>query len=247
VKTHRPHSDSLKQQEAHAGFFSGCLDILPMAVGAAPFGVIIGAMAIQAGLEPWEIVFMGAVVFAGAAQFIALDMWTSALLPGSVALAIIGTTLMVNLRHILMGAAAAPHIRGITPWVRYPYLYVMADETWAMTIRRARVNNDLGPAYLAGLALPFYLNWLVWSYVGTQIGDVINDPAVYGFDFVFTAVFVTLIFGFWKADRHLLPIIVSAMIALLAREVLPGTWYIFAGSVAGVLTAIITYREPSHE
>jgi 4-azaleucine resistance transporter AzlC len=231
----------------HAGFLSGFLDIAPMAVGAAPFAIIVGAMAVQAGFEPWEIVFMGAAVFAGAAQFIALDMWESTVLPVSLALAIVGTTLMVNLRHILMGAAAAPYIRDVTPWVRFPFLYVMADENWAMALKRGRVDGHIGAAYLAGISFPFYINWLIWSYIGTQVGDIIEDPAVYGFDFVFTAVFLSLIFGFWKADRHLLPIISSALVALLTRELLPGTWYIFAGSIAGVLTAIVTHRNPSHE
>lgn len=225
---------------APAGFMAGFLDISPLMVGAAPFAIIIGAMAVQAGLEPWEIVFMGAAVFAGAAQFIALDMWTTALLPISAALAIVGTTLMVNLRHILMGAAAAPHIRNVPGFARYSFLYVMADENWAMALKRARRDGNIGSAYLTGLSFPFYVNWIIWSYIGTQIGDVISEPAVYGFDFVFTAVFVSLIVGFWQVDRQLSPIISSALFALVAREVLPGSWYILVGSIAGVIIAIIT-------
>ena len=103
---------------AQAGFTAALIDIFPMLIGMVPFGLIVGTMGKQAGLETWELMLMSSAVFAGASQFIALDMWTTPL----PALAIIGTTLMVNLRHVLMGAAAAPHIKGLPSLPRYIFL-----------------------------------------------------------------------------------------------------------------------------
>ena len=223
---------------ARGSFAAGVIHMLPMTLAAAPFGLIVGAMGRQVGLETWELLFMSAAVFAGAAQFIALEMWTAPL----PALAIIGTVLMVNLRHILMGAAIAPHIKGLSGWAKFPYLYAMADETWAMSLRSAIAEGHITSAYLMGLTVPFYINWLFWSYLGTQIGDLIRDPAVFGFDFVFTAVFITLVFGFWRHNRQLAPIVASALVALLVRELVPGSWYIFIGSLAGVLAALVTFK-----
>ncbi len=221
-----------------AGFFAGFMNMLPMTIAAMPFGLIVGAMGTQAGLETWELMFMSAAVFAGASQFIALEMWAQPL----PALAIISTTLLVNSRHILMGAAAAPHIKGVPRWARWPYLYTMADETWAVSLRRASSDGHVSAAYLMGLAVPFYANWQIWSYTGARLGSFIDNPAAWGFDFVFTAVFLTLIFGFWKHDRRLAPILASAAVALLAHEALPGTWYIFIGSMAGVAVAFFTFK-----
>ncbi len=185
---------------------------------------------------------MSSAVFAGASQFIALEMWGNPL-PGAV---IIGTTLMVNLRHILMGAAAHQHVRHLPPLTRYVFLFAMADENWAMAMRKSMTTKSAGSklsaGYVLGLTVPFYLNWQLWSFAGTQLGDLIKDPTELGFDFVFTAVFLTLIFGFWKSDRRLLPIIASACVALMTREFLPGTWYIFMGSLAGVAAAALSYK-----
>ncbi len=225
--------------KTRVGFGAGVVDILPMLVGMVPFGLLVGAMGTQAGLDVWEVVLMSSAVFAGASQFIALDMWTSPL----PALALIGTTFLVNLRHVLMGAAAAPHIKSLPVWVRYPFLYAMADENWAMAIRKISMDKKIAAGYLMGLTIPFYLNWQIWSYAGTQLGGLIADPRMFGFDFVFTAVFICLILGFWKHDRRLTPILASAVAALVAANILPGTWYIFIGSIVGVSVAAITYKQ----
>ena len=219
-------------------FLAGIIDIFPMLIGMVPFGLIVGTMGKQAGLESWELMLMSSTVFAGASQFIALDMWQTPL-PG---MAIIGTTLMVNLRHVLMSASASPHIRTLPPVTRYIFICAMADENWAMFMRRAMSSKKLVAAYVIGLTVPFYLNWQLWSFLGTQLGDLIKDPVTLGFDFVFTAVFITLVHGFWKVDRRVSPIIASACIALIAHDLLPGTWYIFLGSLGGIAAVAISYK-----
>jgi len=220
-----------------ATFSKGLVDVLPLIVGLIPFGLLVGAIGVQNGLEPLEVSLMSLIVFAGAAQFIAIDMWGHA-----AGLTIIATTLLVNLRHLLMGASARPHIVAMPRWLKWPFLYIMADENWATVMRRARTQGDLTPAYVAGASIPFYVVWQATCFAGTRIGNVIGDPALWGFDFVFTAVFVTLVFGFWHVDRRLSPIVASAAAALAAERFLPGSWYILIGGIAGVVAAIATFR-----
>ena len=85
-------------------FNAGARDIIPMMVGAAPFGVIFGTLVASGPLHLWHGQLMSLVVFAGSAQFIALG-----LIPGHASLAVIwATTLVVNLRHVLYSATLAP-------------------------------------------------------------------------------------------------------------------------------------------
>jgi len=58
-------------------------------------------LAQKAGLSPLEIGLMSVFVFAGSAQFIAVSMISA----GSAPLAIIMTTFVVNLRHLLMSSS----------------------------------------------------------------------------------------------------------------------------------------------
>jgi hypothetical protein len=75
----------------------------PICLGYLPIGTAFGVLAQKAGLTPLQIGLMSIMVFAGSAQFIAVSM----LAVGASAPAIIATTFVVNLRHVLMSSALA--------------------------------------------------------------------------------------------------------------------------------------------
>src|SRR3546814_17249234 len=58
-------------------FAAGAFTILPLLVAVAPFGLLLGTLAAQKGLSPLETALMGATVFAGASQFVAVEIWTT--------------------------------------------------------------------------------------------------------------------------------------------------------------------------
>ena len=60
----------------HHEFTQGAGDMLPMLLGAIPFGIIFGSLAGAAGLDPWQTQGMSLLVFAGSAQFIAISLLT---------------------------------------------------------------------------------------------------------------------------------------------------------------------------
>jgi predicted branched-subunit amino acid permease len=90
---------------------AGYLAMLPLWLGAAPFGVIYAVNAVAAGLTPAQILAMSLLVFAGASQFTAVSMIAA----GAGPLAITLTTLVLNARHLLMSASLLPHVRGPEP------------------------------------------------------------------------------------------------------------------------------------
>ena len=73
----------------------------PICLGYVPIGMAFGVLAQKAGLTPLQIGLMSIMVFAGSAQFIAVSMLTG----GASVPAIITTTFVVNLRHVLMSSA----------------------------------------------------------------------------------------------------------------------------------------------
>ena len=54
----------------------GLRDIAPVMVAAAPIGVLFGAVAASKGLSVAEVALMSVLVFAGGAQFAAIEMWS---------------------------------------------------------------------------------------------------------------------------------------------------------------------------
>ena len=88
--------------------------------------------------------------------------------------------------------------------------------------------------------------WLVWtsaSLAGAIAGRSLGDPAAYGFDFAFSAMFIAILAGFWRGPRTGAVLAMSALAAALAKLVIPGAWYIVIGGGAGVLVAALLHGE----
>lgn len=215
---------------SRVGLMAGIRSSLPLMVGTFAYGLVFGVLARQTGLSLLEAVLMSALVNAGSSQFVALDMWHGSL---SV-LAITFTTLVVNLRHLLMGAAFAPWLRDLPQRLLYPTLFFMGDENWALTVReREQGGRDGG--FLLGSGLAFYVAWTSSAAVGYLAAATIPDPASWGLDFAFTATFITLVVGLWKGRSTLLPWLAAAIVALIAERMFGGKWYILLGGLAGSL------------
>lgn len=213
-----------------AGFALGVRRTLPLAVSAGAFAAVFGVLARQAGLSPLEAALMSGLVFAGASQFVALQMWV---LPLPI-FALIFTTLIVNLRHILMGASLRPWLSKLPPSRVYTSLFFMTDETWALTIRE-RADGLRDAAFMLGSGITLFISWVGGTIVGSLAGAALRaeDLAAWGLDFMFAAVFTALLAGLWRGKGDILPWSVAAVAALLVRWWVPGTWYILAGGIAG--------------
>ena len=102
----------------------------PICLGYVPIGMAFGVLAQKAGLTPFQIGLMSILVFAGSAQFIAVSMLTG----GASAPAIIATTFVVNLRHVLMSSALAIYLRTAHRGLLALFAYGVTDESFAVNL-----------------------------------------------------------------------------------------------------------------
>ncbi|WP_248304488.1 AzlC family ABC transporter permease [Breoghania sp. L-A4] len=184
-----------------------------------------------------EISLMSAIVFAGSAQFVAVDIWSS---PAPWA-ALGFSALLINMRHVLMSASIAPKMGGFHPAARILGLFFLADEIWALSEARA-ARERFTPAFYFGLITVFYVFWNFWSVLGALIGPALGDPVDTGFDFAFTAIFIALIVNFWKGPSTGAVLVASAATAALVHQLVAGPWYILAGAIAGMIAAALAWR-----
>jgi predicted branched-subunit amino acid permease len=103
---------------------------IPLLIGVFPFGLIYGALALNAGLSTAASQLMSSVVFAGSAQFITAQLVHEAT-PGFV---IVLTIAVVNLRHMLYSASLAPYIASLPARWKVLLSYLLTDEAYAPTI-----------------------------------------------------------------------------------------------------------------
>jgi 4-azaleucine resistance transporter AzlC len=210
------------------GFRRGMLATIPLLPGVVAFGLLYGMMARQVGFSPWQAWAMSLIVHAGSAQFAALGMW-----PVSGALAIILTTLVINLRHLLMGASLAPHLRGVSRPRRLLLALWMSDESYALTIA-AYQRGGGSQGYFLGANVGIYLAWTTSGLLGTLLGTAIPDPSRYGLDLVFPLGFLGLLMALVQDRIGLIVVVAAGGLSVVGRLLLPGAWSIL---VAGLLAS----------
>jgi branched chain amino acid efflux pump len=189
------------------------------------YGTVFGGLAVQAGLRAIEVWGMSLLVFAGASQFVAVPM----LAAGASPLAIVVTTYVVNMRHYLMAATLAPAFRGFSRGWLAVVAHLLNDESFAIAVAR---HNPPDPWVYIGSAAAICGAFLGGVVVGTQVGGLVADPARWGLDFAFPAVFLALVAVQLRRRADWLVALASAVVAVAIALVLPGNWHIVVAGVA---------------
>ena len=83
----------------HYAFARGAIAVIPLSLACAPWGLLAGSMAIDAQFTPLQAQGLSAIVFAGAAQLVAIGMVKS----GASLISIVLTTLLLTSQHLLYG------------------------------------------------------------------------------------------------------------------------------------------------
>jgi len=221
-------------------FYAGARACIPVVISVAAYGVVWGVLARGAGLSLLEVIMMSGLVFAGSAQFVALDLWSAT--PASLPIGpLILAALIVNLRYLLLTATLRP-LFGPGEQLRGALIMgIVSDETWAMTAgEMARGRGTV--AFLLGGGILAYGCWLATTVIGHSLGSAIDDPSRYGLDFAFTATFLALLLGMWKGKGDLIPWLVAALAAIISARLIPGSWYILVGGVVGSLAGAMAER-----
>lgn len=227
-------------------FLAGARACVPVAISVAAYGLVWGVLARGAGLSLLEVIMMSALVFAGSAQFVALDLWTTA--PAALPIgALVLAALIVNLRYLLLTATLRPlyPAKGLLGGAFS--MYLVTDENWAMTVA-AMARGQGSVAFLMGGGALAWMAWMCTNLVGYGLGSAIDDPARWGLDFAFTATFLALLLGMWKGRGDLVPWLVAALAAIVTSWLVEGSWHILVGGVVGSLVgAFLETRKNAHK
>ena len=231
--------DGTGQQSGKAALEArdGIADIAPAAIAAVPIGLLFGALATAKGLSVAEVALMSALVCAGGAQFAILELWSYPLPVAT----IVASTLLINLRHVLMGASLGPKTTTFRLWQRWLTFYALVDETWAFGERRAQ-SRPLSPAYFGAMGATLWINWVICTTIGAFAGSFLGDPTSIGADFAFTALFIGIVASLWRGPATAVPVIAAAVAGALTYRYIGTPWHVLAGAAAGIAAAALAWR-----
>lgn len=218
-------------------FAEGITGSFPLVPSVFVYATVWGGLARQAGLSLGEIALMCLIVTAGASQFVAVPM----LAAGAPPLAVIVTTYVVNMRHYLMAATLAPAFRGFPRRWLALIAHGVNDESFALAVAR---RNPPDPWFFLGSVAAVYGSFIAGALVGAVLGGLVSDPARYGLDFAFPAVFLALVAVQLKRRGDWAVAAGAALLALATAWRVPGSWHIvIAGLVASGLGTLVMRPE----
>lgn len=224
------------RQQKTGMLLRGARDTLPMLVGAAPFGMIFGALVATSPMLPWHGQLMSLTVYAGSSQFIAAGLVAS----HTGMLVIWLTTLIVNLRHMLYAATLLPHVAHLSARWRWLLGFLLTDETFAVVAgyhQRALSADEQRYAhwYFLGSGLAMYGNWQIWTLVGLLFGTLFPQLQNMGLDYAMVATFLAIV----VPQLSRIPQLAAALAAGSFAYLLQGMPYKL-GLMAAVLIGVLT-------
>lgn len=194
---------------------TGLTEALPLAIAIAAYGLSYGVLAIQVKFSWLDTLIMSALVFSGSVQMITVAM----LAAGGSLTSIVFTSVLLNLRNLLYGAALA---EGLAPAKKWKWLlaFGVSDEPFVLASSRFK-NHGPDPLYFGIVAGTFYLAWILSSLTGALIGNQI-DPQRWGLDLAFPITFTALLLPGLKDHPAIATAIAAAVIALGLEYLWPG-------------------------
>ena len=212
-----------------AAFRRGVRDVSPLLLGIAPFGVVAGIAAANAGLSALQALGMSVIVFAGAAQLAALELIDQ----GAPLTVIVVTAVVINLRMLMYSASIAPYFQSFTARVKGGLAYLLTDQAYALSISRYRSADGVDRvAYYLGAGGTLWLVWQITTLVGVfaQAGV----PEALGLEFAVPLVFLALLVPAMEDGPTTVAGLVGGAVAVVAAG-LPLNVGLLVGATAGII------------
>jgi predicted branched-subunit amino acid permease len=215
---------------AKSWFWRGARDSLPFIFVAGPFGLLFGVLAAEAGLDLTMIFTFSMTVFAGSAQFAALQL----LREDAPTLIILASALAVNLRVAMYSASLTPYLGGAPLWQRALAAYFTVDQSYSLSIVKFETEPAMTVpqrmAYFFGTSALIAPLWYTATLVGAVMGSQI--PESWALDFALPIAFLAMIGPMLRTPAHIAAALVSIVVAILAVGIPYNLGLLVAGAAA---------------
>ncbi|AWT35240.1 branched-chain amino acid permease [Deinococcus arenae] len=219
-----------------AAFGRGFRVMVPLWAGVVPFAVAYAVTARANGLSVWETSLMSVTVFAGASQFAAAGQFVAGGVPGvAAALALVGTTFVLNARHVLYGLSLSRQLP-LSRLQRAVAAQFLTDEAYGMVlVAGPRDPGGLSVGFLLGAELSLFAAWNAATLLGALAGAVLPDPDALGVGVIFPLAFLGLLVPLLLGRVAALVALASGLGAWGLGQLLPGGLVVLLVGVGGAL------------
>ncbi len=183
-------------------YFRGVRVAIPILIGYFPAAMTFGLIAKNMDIDLVHACLMSIMVYAGASQFMALNLIESGIATGEIVIA----TLLMNFRHFLMSASLCSKLQEGSRFL--PVIaFGITDETFAVASTR---EQKLSSGFLIGLESVVYSSWIAGTAVGHTLGRVLPHAIQRSLGIALYALFIAILVPAVKRSYT------AAVIALLS-------------------------------
>lgn len=169
---------------------------VPIFAGFLFLGMTYGIYMNVSGFSFWYPMFMSLTIFAGSAEFVAVNLLLGPFRPFQA----LAMTLMLNARHLFYGISMLDKYRG-TGLKKIYLIFGMCDESFSINCT-AEIPKDVDRGwFMFFVTLLNHLYWFSGAALGGLFGSFIHFNTE-GLDFVMTAMFVVIFMEQWMKEKH---------------------------------------------
>lgn len=238
-------TESLAEQEQlnpFQTFRKGVQVGIPITIGYVPVALTYGVLAAQSGLSVFELTMMSVFVFAGASQFMGVNMIAA----GVSAMEIIVATFVLNLRHFVMSLSLMNEFRHHIPLKgRLGLSLMLTDEAFAVSsMHKEKKSLKHGVLFFIGIYVSGYLSWVGGSFAGGILGEVIPEQLSQSMGIALYAMFIGLLVPSVKKEMKFgLIALIAMLVNVGANNLVTSGWAIVIGIIVGGFSGVFLLKE----
>ncbi|HHX69762.1 MAG: AzlC family ABC transporter permease [Miniphocaeibacter sp.] len=211
---------------------------LPVGIGYISIAIAFGLLARNSGLTLLDTFLFSAMVFAGASQFMAIEL----IVAGVPTLGIAISVFLLNLRLLVMATSLGVKMEKVNKKSIPLVGFLLTDESFSVL---SFTRETISTAYAIFVELIPYLFWVGFTVIGYLVGDILPEKLKMSLEIGLTAMFIALLIPSLK--KNLKGIVVSLIaaliyIAIFYLNILPTGWDIVVGILLSTLIGYILIR-----
>lgn len=192
-------------------FYRGMKRFFPISFGVLPFGLIVGTIASNNGLNTLETFFFNFFIFAGASELAAFELLSK----NAPIFIIVLTCVVINLRFIIYSASLAPMVSKLNFFQKIICAYLITDQSYALVVSESDKlkNNSEKLAFYLGASFLMLIVWDLSVIAGAVFGNI--APKSWELDFIIPIAFMSLVIPNLKNRRLVYVAIFSSVMSVV--------------------------------
>ena len=214
-------------------FVRGMRDGIPICLGYFAVSFALGIAGRGVGMNAVQAFVMSLTMVASAGQFAAITLISA----GAGIIEMITTTVVVNLRYLLMSCSLTQKLSPETKLLhRLALSYCMTDEIFGLSIS---VDGFLRPVYTYGITMISVSGWCLGTVLGVVAGNILPALVTNALGVAMYGMFLAIIIPPAKENHFLGALVAVSMAASGLFSILPYLKAISSGFRVIILTILI--------